>query len=356
MKKITGIVVIIALIVGGVLLLKKRMQGIEKTATPVLLTYPVKVVSPETAFLQQTSQFLARLTSVDSASMASKFSGQIKSVPVTENQKVKNGDLLVQIDDRETVSAIKSLEETLRAQEADLKYTEGLHQRNKALFKVGGLAMEKLEASEVACAGKQAAVEATREKIEALRIQLTYLNIRAPFDGTVGTIFLKEGALAVPGQPLVSIHSINRKLTFNYVPGQPGISEGQDVLSDERKIGKVLKRYMDAQNGLSVAEVVLGVPLEGPNDSYLPIQVVVFAGKGCTVPVNALLHQKEGVQVMVYEDSRFQPFPVTVLAQNKDRALIKPCPTAPVALGTEAKLSLLPTYGPVKISRGKERE
>jgi len=55
---------------------------------------------------------------------------------------------------------------------------------------------------------------------------------------------------------------------------------------------------------------------------------------------------------MVYEDSRFNPLPVTVLAQNKDRALIKPCPTAPVALGAEAKLSLLPTYGPVKIPLG----
>ena len=59
---------------------------------------------------------------------------------------------------------------------------------------------------------------------------------------------------------------------------------------------------------------------------------------------------------MVYENGRFTPFPVRIPGQNETLALIDPCPSSPVALGTEAKLSLLPTYGPVKISRGRERE
>jgi len=146
------------------------------------------------------------------------FNSKIGSLPLTTK-----GDLLVQIDDREIRSTINSLEETLKSQEADLKYTLGLHARNQAIFKVGGLAREKLEASAVARAGKQAAVKATRQKIEAQEIQLDYLNIRAPFDGTVGAIFLRKGNLATPGQPLLTLHSLDRKLTFSYVPDTPPV-------------------------------------------------------------------------------------------------------------------------------------
>ena len=356
MKKFIALLLIIGLIIAAGILLKKRTQSARNAPTPIPPVYPVKVVSPKVMSLQQTRPFLAQLTSVHSANIASKLNGRIKAVRVTETQAVKKGDLLVQIDDLETLSAIKSLEETLKSQKADLKYTQTLHARDKAIFKVGGLAREKLEASEVAVAGKQAVLEATRQKIAAQQIQLSYLNILAPFDGTVAAIFLRKGNLATPGQPLLTLRSPEQKLTFNYVPKQPNITPGQAVFVRKKRIGKVLKRYSDANNGLSVAEIRLDHPLDQPDNSYLNIQVATFEGTGCTVPVNALLHQKEGTRVMVYENDRFNPFSVTILGQNRDHALIEPCPSSTVAVGSEAKLSLLSTYGPVRIIRGDARE
>jgi len=354
MKKIIFILLVAGLIAGAGILLKKRMQEANDAPVPIPMAVSVKVVSPKESSLQQTKPFLAQLTSVNTARIASRLSGLIMAVRVTENQPVKKGDLLVQIDDRETLSAMKSLEETLKSQEADLKYTNGLHARNQAIFKVGGLAREKLESSAVACAGKQAAVAATRQKIAVQKIQLDYLNIRAPFDGIVAAIFLRKGNLATPGQPLLTLHSRNQKLTFSFVPDGPPISPGQAVFLGKEKIGKVLKRYSDAKNGLFVAEVVLDQSLDQPDSSFLSIDVVVFAGKGCTVPVNALLHQKEGRMVMVYENGRFNPFPVKIQGQNETLALIDPCPSSPVAVGPEAKLSLLPSYGSVQIIHGEE--
>lgn len=354
MKKIIFILVAAGLIAGAGILLKKRMQEVKDAPIPIPTAVSVKIVLPKESSLRQTMPFLAQLTSVNIAHIATKLNGLITAVRVTENQRVKKGELLVQIDDRETLSAIKSLEETLKSQEADLKYTNGLHARNQAIFKVGGLAREKLESSAVACAGKQAAVEGTRQKIAAQKIQLGYLNIRAPFDGIVAAIFFRKGNLATPGQPLLTLHSPEQKLTFSYVPTSPTIAPGQAVFWGKEKIGKVLKRYSDAKTGLFVAEVVLDQPLDRPDDSFLSIDVVVFDGKGCTVPINALLHQKEGRRVMVYENGRFNPFPVRIPGQNETLAIIDPCPSSPVAVGPEAKLSLLPSYGSVQIIHGEK--
>jgi len=356
MKKIIFILVVAGLIAGAGILLKKRMQEVKDVPIPSPTAVSVKIILPKESSLRQTRPFLAQLTSVNIAHIATKLNGLITAVRVTENQRVKKGELLVQIDDRETLSAIKSLEKDLKSLVADLKYTQKLHTRNKSIFEVGGLSQEKLEASQVACAGKQAAVEGTRQKIAAQQIQLGYLNIRAPFDGIVAAIFLRKGNLATPGQPLLTLHSPEQKLTFSYVPTSPNIAPDQAVFLGKEKIGKILKRYSDAKKGLFVAEVVLDQPLDRPDDSFLSIDVVVFDGKGCTVPINALLHQKEGCRVMVYENGRFKAFPVIIPGQNRERALIDPCPSFPVAVGSEAKLSLLSTYGHVRIIQGEARD
>ncbi|MBW1835822.1 MAG: efflux RND transporter periplasmic adaptor subunit [Deltaproteobacteria bacterium] len=356
MKKFIILLLIVILLGSAAMLLRKRRQSIKNAATPTPLTYQVKVVPATTERLEQTRPFLAQLTSRETARVSSKLSGRIKEVLVRENQPVKEGDLLLHIDDLEIASSIQSLQVNLKAQAKDVQYTGSLHERNRALFEVGGLAREKFEASEVAYAAKQASLEATRQKITALEVQLSYLNIKAPFDGTVGTIFSRPGDLANPGQPLLSINSPGQKLTFSYVPGDFEIRTGQEAFLNGRKIGQIITLYSDAKNGLSVAEVGVGIPLDMPNSSYITIDVLTFADTGCTVPLDALLRKKEGAQVMVHANGQFSPFPVSIIARNREHALIEPCPTSPVAVAAEAKLSQLPGYGNVLINRSDAHE
>ncbi len=349
MKKVIILLLILALFGSAAMLLKKRRQSIENAATPTPLTYQVKVVPATIQRLEQTRPFLARLTARETAGISSKLSGRIKAVLVRENQPVKEGDLLIQIDDQEITASIQALQASLKAQEKDVQYTGSLHERNRDLFKVGGLSREKFESSEVAYAAKQASFEATRQKITALEVQLSYLNLKAPFDGTVGTIFSRTGDLASPGRPLLSINSPGQKLTFSYVPGDFAIRTGQAVFLKGRLMGRVITLYSDAANGLAVAEVDVDIPLDLPNNSYLTIDVLTFAETGCTVPLDALLREKEGARVMVHANGKFTSFPVSVIAENRNHALIEPCPTAPVAVAAEAKLSQLPSYDNVLV-------
>ena len=349
MKKFIAVLLTIALLVSAGMLLKKRKQSIKDAPPPTPLTYQVKVVPAITQRLEQTRPFLARLASRETAKISSKLSGLIKEVLVRENQSVKEGDLLLQIDDLEIVSSIQALRVSLKARKKDVQYSKNLHKRNKALFEAGGLAREKFEASEVAYATKQASLEATRQKIISLEVQRSYLNIRAPFDGIVGTLFSRKGDLANPGRPLLSINSPGQKLTFSYVPGGGAIRAGQAVFLNGRRIGQVTTLYSDAANGLSVAEVDVDTPLEMPNNYYVTIDLLTFADTGCTVPLDALLRKKEGVQVIVHANGEFTFFPVSVIAQNRERALIEPCPTSLVAVAAEAKLSQLPSYGNVLV-------
>ncbi|MEA3333056.1 MAG: efflux RND transporter periplasmic adaptor subunit [Pseudomonadota bacterium] len=349
MKKIILIILLITLIAAGATLLKKRKQSMTKAPLAKPMTYTVKIVEPKTRTVSQTSTFLAKLNSANSAAISAKLSGRIKTLLVRESQKVDQGELMVQIDDQEIRTNIKALQAQLLFAEKQRDYSKTQYERNLALFKVGGLAQEKLEDSEVILSRAETTAVELKQKISGLQNELDYLEIKAPFTGIVGTIFLRDGDLAVPGRPLFSLNSRSQKLTFSFTPCPNKIFPGQEVRLNHLKIGEITNLYNDATNGLAVAEIALKERLERPNGSYLTIEVVTKTASGCSVPISALLHRKSGTTIMHYEDDHFREKPVTVLAQSKEFALIDPLAGHPVAVAAEAKLSRLPTYGNVKI-------
>ncbi len=352
MKKIILVILAALLVLGGVLLLKKRQQAVEQGQLPQPMSYTVKIVTPKHRTVLQSRSFLAKLESRRSAKISSRLTGRITRIEVKEGQRVNPGQVLARIDQREVRANLEALQANLAPARRDLAYKRSLHARNRDLFKAGGLSREKLEASGVALAAAAGAVKNLEQKIKALESQLDYLSLTAPFAAVVGTVFMRRGDLATPGRPILSLNSLERKLTFSFVAGREQIARGQVVLHEGREIGRVATIYDDAQAGLPVAEVALEEKLAGPNQSYLGIEVITGRATGCSVPLQALIHTSAGERLMLYRDGRFRPLAVAVKARGKEYAVVAPCPQAPVAVASEAKLSLLPTYGAVRVIPG----
>ena len=355
MKKIVLVLLLVVLVAGGVKLVKKRKEAVVKTPPPTPVTYRVRTVQPESRTVVQAETFLARLESRRSIEIASKLSGRIDRLPVRESQVVRKGDMLVQLDDMELQASLAGLKAALDAARSQRDYAGKQLDRNRDLYEAGGLAREKFEASEVAWRAAAATVKDLEQKIQGLENQLAYSRITAPFDGVVGTVLLHQGDLATPGRPILRLNSLPQKLTFSFVPGPDKVQVGQDVLSGGQKIGTVALVYDDARKGLWVAEVVLDTRLDRPAGSYLTIAVVTRRGSGCSVPVRALVHRPDGEKVMLFEKGQFRERAVTVLARDARYALIEPCTEGPVAVASEAKLSLLPTSG-VQVLVGENNE
>jgi len=218
------------------------------------------------------------------------------------------------------------------------------------LLDVGGISQEKFDGSQLVYNSASASVDELQQNLKGLKNQLTYFNLNAPFDGIVGAVLQHQGDLATPGHPVLTLNSLKRKLTFSFVPDSVLLTADQEVLLGGERIGKIAKIYVDAKNGLSVAEVALEKKLHQANGSYLTVDVVTAAVSGCSVPQQALLHRESGTSVMTYRDGHFVELPVTIQVQGVASAIIAPCVTESVAVASEAKLSLLPGYGNINIS------
>ena len=350
MKKIILITVAIAVVVGAGIFLKKQKDVVAHLPKPKTFIHSVAVIHAKTEEVKETRDFLAQLQATDSAYIASKFSANIKKIYVNENDMVKKGALLIALDDSEIKSNLASLHEQKVALTADLNNAKTILQRNKKLYEIAAISKEAFDNSNVVYQNKLSALKSVNEKIKQTESQLQYLNIRAPFSGRIGSKLANNGSLALPGKPLLTLNSDDQKLIFTFVDGDKPILQGQKVYIKEELIGEIFKRYDDAKNGLLVAEVKPYKSLPYANKSYKTISVVVNTAKGCSVPLNALLHQKDGVFVMVYEDQQFKAKKVSLLLQNSQKAVVSECIKDDlIATASEAKLSILPSYGKVDI-------
>jgi membrane fusion protein, multidrug efflux system len=184
-------------------------------------------------------------------SIASKVPGTALKVLVTDNQSIKKGDLLVEIDPEDyqaraaeahaaleaekarlldAQAGISTAMAGLEVQEIGLRQAELDKNRAEALFKNGVFPQEKLEKSTTAYNLAVAQVKSSKEQLEKAKalkgleeslikqreavlkqfqLNLGYTKIFAPTDGYVTGKSVELGNQVQPGQPLMAVVALN---------------------------------------------------------------------------------------------------------------------------------------------------
>ncbi len=354
MKKIIIFLIVIAVVIligiKGKGLLDQRQNEVENIPLPLTEAITVRTVTPQTGTLENSIALLAQVLPQKSIKLSTKLAGYIKEITVEESQAVKKGDLLLRIDDTEMRSSITSLKSVLATQKSDLALAENIHGRNQKLYEIGGLPKEKLELSALSLQAKRSTIESTEQKILQLKHQLSYLQIVAPFDGVVDALLLHQGDLAAAGKPIMSISTMEKKLLLTYAPDKATvIKPTQRVLLEGKEIGHIKSLYTTAKNGLLAAEVTLTTPITYPSGSSITVDILTQSHQGCMVPTDSLIHKADGTYIMRYSENSFTAQKVTLQAEQSGSAIIRPCPTEPIARATETILTSLPAYTHVKV-------
>ncbi len=211
-------------------------------------------------------------------SVSSKVSGTVKEVLVKDNQFVRQGDLLVELDENdyrvqvskaaagvgvarnETSGDIQKAEgarATVQLTRAKLDQAQLDLQRGEALFSREVIPREQLdrlktalrvaesqhqeaqealkralaEAGLTSGAGNQAKVLEKQAQLEQANLQLSYTRIVAPTDGYITRKGVEPGANIQAGQPLMAVVPLQEAwITANYKEGQMShIKAGQKV-------------------------------------------------------------------------------------------------------------------------------
>ncbi|WP_457567211.1 efflux RND transporter periplasmic adaptor subunit [Desulfurobacterium sp.] len=372
MKKLITIAVVAALILAGIKLVRKRKAEMEKASLPTVPSITVKTAIPTYGSVKETAVFTGKAVRENTVLVSTKLSGYIEKIYVAENQKVRKGTPIAKIDSREIESAIKQLKDNLKAAEKSLEalklslqaaktektFAEDKYRRIKALYEAGGASKEQLEGAQTELKLKTIKVESAKKAIEAKINEieglkqaisgkeslLKYATITSPVNGVIGKIFMRKGNLAVPGKPIASILSGHEKIIFTF-PDNIKLTPGATAIISGYGKGTVSKIYAETENGLPSGEIVVEKGKTIPQGSIVTVTITLKKAEGTIVPVNAILHRKNGTFVVLKSGKGYKLQRVKIVAENNTKAVIKPSVKVPVAVGSESKLIRLVAGG-----------
>lgn len=267
-------------------------------------TRPIAVEAAQAASAKTTMDLRAvgSLQSDESVQIASEIAGRITELPLKEGEPVKEGAILVRLDD----ALVKA--EVADAQ-ARLDLAEGNLDRANSLARTGNVTgRAKDEAT--------ANAETARAAVELSKVRLSKHTISAPFPGVVGLRKASVGAFVAVGQAIVNLEKIDMLKVDFKLP---------ELVLTQVKVGQAVELTVDAIPKRTFTGRVYAIdPLVDVNGRALQLRARVDNADGVLRPglfARIVLKGLSERDVVVVPESAIVPRGsealVYVIAENK---------------------------------------
>lgn len=163
--------------------------------------------------------------------ISARVSGTVKSVLIRDNQPVKKGDLLVELDPADYRSRAGAAQANVELQRANLRFAERERKRAEALYDKEVSSADRYDKAVSAHEIAAAQVRLAEEQLKQAELNLGYTNITAPGDGYVTRKSVQVGNQVQTGQPLMAVVALEDLwIVANYKETQMShIRPGQEV-------------------------------------------------------------------------------------------------------------------------------
>ena len=141
--------------------------------------------------------------------IACRVSGPIINIPIRDNQTVKKGDLLFEIDPSTYIAATNNALAKLQQTEADVVQTKQELDRQEQLYKTKVNDLRDLQNAQDSYAAAQANRAAAKADLESAQLNLSYTKIFAPVDGYITNMNTSPGTYVYAGEQLLALVDSN---------------------------------------------------------------------------------------------------------------------------------------------------
>jgi RND family efflux transporter MFP subunit len=182
---------------------------IKKNVTD-LPTIPVKVAGNNRNSNNPYVTASGKIESENSANLSTRMMGYVTKVNVKVGQNVSAGQLLVSINNTDLQAKKAQVDASITQATTGYNNAKKDYDRFVNLFAQQSASQKELDDMTARYEMAKAGLEAAKQMRNEVMAQFSYSNITAPFSGTVTNTFVKEGDMANPGMPLVSIEGASR--------------------------------------------------------------------------------------------------------------------------------------------------
>lgn len=152
------------------------------------------------------------------AQLGFQAAGRIESIGVQEGDKVKQGQVLTQLDTRETEARLAQARAQIAATELRLHDAQRDLGRSRELLAGGAIGQEAYDKAQLAFKVAQSDNAQARANAQAIEAMLANMVIRAGFDGVVTVRHREPGETVAPGVPVLTVMNPDDRWVRIYIP------------------------------------------------------------------------------------------------------------------------------------------
>lgn len=343
------LVLLAGLIGGGFLLVRARSRAAAGAASAAASAMQNRVVPVLTAEVVARDvplwrEGLGSVAAFYTVTVKTQVDGRIDRVAFTEGQRVRKGDLLVQIDPRPFAIQLASAEAALAGAQANEKNARVNADRYKTLSQQNLIAVQQYTDQQSTVDQLGAQVQADQAQIGAAKLNLDYAHITSPIDGVTGVRLVDPGNVVHASDTggLVVVTQLDPIAVFFTLPEDdlPAIAEARlsgpplavDALSrdGDKPLGRGQLTVIDNEINQATATIRLKAIFDNPRQSLWPNQFVKARltlstrKNALTVPAAVVQHGPNGTfAYVVGAGLTAEMRPVVVDTIQGDVAIIK---------------------------------
>jgi membrane fusion protein, multidrug efflux system len=204
------------------------------------------------------------------AAVTSRVVANILEMRVSAGQQVKNGEILVVLDDRDLRHRVEQAQEAVHGAEATLAQAQSDYKRDKPLFDQQVITPYDFEHTQTNLKTAEANLHRLQQAERETEVSLSYAVIRSPFTGVVVDKLADLGDLAAPGKPLLTMYEQNRLWLEANVP---------EELVNRIHVNEALTFRIDALDREMRGAVVEMIPSSDPTTRTVVARVRLSATK-----------------------------------------------------------------------------
>ena len=214
---------------------------------------PVEIELVKRGSVSRNSVIAGMLEPIRTVGVNAQLSGILLSLKAEEGHRVRQGDVLAEIDARE-------LEAQARSAEANLKFAQSTLERSELMFKQQVITIAELERD-------RAAFEAAKASSEQLKTRLGYARVVAPISGIITEKGVEAGDIVSSSTRLFTVADVSTLVTRIQV---------SELEITTLKAGDVVSLSVDALGGQKVQGRIRRIfPAADSATRLIPVEVAL---------------------------------------------------------------------------------
>lgn len=168
---------------------------------------PVPVAAVRSQAVGQGFEMDGVVQPVKQSTVSAQVSGRLMALGVKAGDRVRAGQLLASIDDREAQSGVQRSQAQVAQAQAELHNAQANFERTRDLLRQGFISQAAMDTAQAQLKSAQAARDQANAGVQQANLSQGFARVTAPFDAWVLQTHAEVGDLAQPGKPLVTLYA-----------------------------------------------------------------------------------------------------------------------------------------------------